>query len=65
MFTVLLISLFAGSAMLAGIDHAADSDIIANLKARNTSSDLNYSTDDFVTRHNRIGSASPIIAGCV
>ena len=51
--------------MLAGIDHASDSNIIPCLVTRHFAADLDHAADDLMPRNDRIHAPSPVIAGLV
>lgn len=60
--------LFAGCALLAGIDHAADADMISRLEAFDIRANSCYPTNDLMTGHDRVGRgkpAGPVIADCM
>ena len=56
---ILFVSLFAGCALLTGIDHATDTDMIARFETLNILSDACYAADDLMTRHDRVRRGKP------
>ena len=61
----LLQALAALIALLAGIDHAADRDRVADLVAGDFVADLGHAADDLVAGNHRVDAPSPIVAGLV
>jgi hypothetical protein len=51
--------------MLAGIDHAANTDKVALLEARHLLADCRHAANDFVARHHGVDGISPFIADCM
>ena len=52
-------SLFAGCALLTGIDHATDTDMIARFETLNILSDACYAADDLMAGHDRVRRGKP------
>ena len=61
-FAVVFQPCFAAFADAAGIDHAADSDLIAHLEFMDIFADLHDATDDFMSRNDRVRGVGPLIA---
>src|SRR5262252_2406062 len=53
---------FAALADPTGIDHAADSDLIANLELACVLTDFGDASDNFVAGYDRIGRVGPLVA---
>ena len=64
-FAVLLQAPFAGGALLAGIDHAADTDPVPGPEAGDGRAHLDHPADHLVAGHDRVGSPAPVVAGGV
>ena len=64
-FAVLLEIVFAGFAVAAAIDEAADTDEVAGLELADLRADAAYAADDFMTRHYGVYRATPVVAGGV
>lgn len=61
-FAILLQPMLAGVALLAGIDHAADADLIARLEASDSGPDAGYPTNNLMSREQGIKAPAPVIA---
>ena len=59
---VLLQTVFAGVAFEAGVDHAADADVIALAEARHIQPHGDNAPDDFVSRDHGIDRVAPVVA---
>jgi len=64
-FAVLLEIVFAGLAVAAAIDEAADADEVAGLELADVRADAAHAADDFMTRHYGVYRAAPVVAGGV
>ena len=64
-FAVLLEIVFAGFAVAAAIDEAADADEVAGLELADLRADAAHAADDFMTRHHGVYRAAPVVAGGV
>ncbi|MOA29587.1 hypothetical protein D3C78_1506120 [compost metagenome] len=49
--------------MLAGVDHAADADVVARLEAGDRRADADHAADDFMAGHHRVNAVVPVVAG--
>ena len=52
-------------AVLAGVDHAADADHVADLEVLDVRANRADPADDLVARHHRVDAAAPFVAGLV
>ena len=64
-FAVLLEIVFAGFAVAAAIDEAADADKVASLELADVRADAAHAADDFMTRHHGVYRATPVVTGGV
>ena len=62
---VLFKALRAGLAMLTAVDHAADTNQVADAKLRDLGADGGHAADDFVAWNRRIDSPLPLVSHCV
>ena len=64
-FAVLLEIMFAGLAVAAAIDEAADADEVASLELADLCADAAHAADDFMSRHYGVYRAAPVVTGGV